>query len=190
MSGSAAKDFGEISGPAFCFAGTVSEISVCHAFVPEGSSTHDPPRANWLYGLSEALWKSPAPRDRSAKRVTARAKGKHKAGEGRVQKKEPGRSAEGAEAPRLVLPASAVSEQEIGENQTLSSLLRVQLAGLPRGHPRRWNGLLLIVSAQEFVAFDSCHYADGGIVARLGTLHTAEAAHTHRSGHGDFVRQR
>jgi hypothetical protein len=49
--------------------------------------------------------------------------------------------------------------------------------------------LFLLIAAQELVAFDSGDDTNGALIARLRALYAAEAANTHRSGEGNFIRQ-
>jgi hypothetical protein len=49
--------------------------------------------------------------------------------------------------------------------------------------------LCVFLAAEKFVALDRGDYADGAFVAGFGALHAAEAAHTDRTSHGDFVRE-
>lgn len=46
----------------------------------------------------------------------------------------------------------------------------------------------VFVATQKFIPFDCGYDADGALVARLGALDAAEAAHAHRTSHSDFVR--
>jgi hypothetical protein len=50
--------------------------------------------------------------------------------------------------------------------------------------------LVIFVAAQKFVALDCGHDAHGGVVARFGALHPAEATDANRAGQGNFVRER
>ena len=90
------------------------------------------------------------------------------------KKNEPGRSAEGAEVPRLILPASAVSEQETCEELAKNSFVL---------------GLGVFVATEKFVALDRGDHANGAFVAGLGALDAAEATHAYWASQSDFVRQ-
>jgi hypothetical protein len=83
----------------------------------------------------------------------------------------PGRFAEGPRHPGPSLPASAVSEQETRK-------------------VFRETWLPLFVAAQELVAFDRGYHTDGTLIAVLGALNAAEAAHANRSRKRNLVGKR
>ena len=49
--------------------------------------------------------------------------------------------------------------------------------------------MFVFFAAQEFVALDGGHYADGALIAGFGALHASEATYANRSCKGDFIRQ-
>src|SRR6266852_6313658 len=49
--------------------------------------------------------------------------------------------------------------------------------------------LFVFFAAQEFVALDRGHYANGTFVARFSALNASEATNADGSGKGDFIRQ-
>ena len=49
--------------------------------------------------------------------------------------------------------------------------------------------LFVFFAAQEFVALDRGHYANGTFVARFGALNASEATNADGSGKGNFIRQ-
>jgi hypothetical protein len=105
----------------------------------------------------------------------------------------------------LILPASAVCEQETREKffapQAGRKIQQRDPADFWETQPARRTGglvvslrsrenLSILVAAKKLVALDRGHYAHGTFLAGLSALHAAEAADTHRAGHGDFVGKR
>jgi hypothetical protein len=128
-----------------------------------------------------------------------------------AQKNRAGALRWGAKEPRLILPASAVREQETCYRRKLSSLDSQRqkdehlLAEFPLRRRkiaqwcRRSPGKKLshqplqlgafFFTAQKFVALNCSHYAYGAFFARFGALHASETAHTHWTCQSNFIRK-